>query len=89
MTKMNLLDICRSFDGGVVALADAADVATHRIYKFAAGRHSKCPVELIGRIARAFGDDAILLTGEKVSPSLLLQKWQVIQKEGDSRYDPR
>lgn len=86
---MNLLDICRSFDGGIAALAETAGVATHRIYKFASGRHTKCPVELIGNLARAFGEDAVLLTGEKVSPSLLLQKWQVTKKEGDSRYDPR
>ena len=74
-TMINLLDLCRSYSGGVDGLAKKMGVAPHRVYKFASGRHANTPVELVRRIAEAFGRSTDTLIGERVTQSRLLSMW--------------
>jgi transcriptional regulator with XRE-family HTH domain len=76
-----LLDLCRSFDGGVEGLARRCNVAPHRIYKFASGRHAHPPVDIINGVAEAFGRSENTVIGERITKTMLLEWWVQVRAE--------
>ena len=80
-TMISLLDLCRSYSGGVDGLAKKMGVAPHRVYKFASGRHANIPVDLVRRIAESFGRTSDTLIGERVTQSRLLEMWRMTRDE--------
>jgi plasmid maintenance system antidote protein VapI len=72
---ISLLDLCRSYPGGVDGLAKKMGVAPHRVYKFASGRHANTPVDLVRRVSESFGRSTDTLISERVTQARLLSMW--------------
>jgi hypothetical protein len=74
---ITLLDLCRSYDGGVTALARKMRVAEHRIYKLASGRHARIPITLLDGVAAAFGKRQVM--GKTVNYKTIEVLWEAAQ----------
>jgi hypothetical protein len=71
---ITLLDVCRSYEGGVTSLARKMNVAEHRIYKLASGRHARTPISLIDSVANAFGSRRVM--GKTLNYQMVESLWQ-------------
>ena len=74
---ITLLDVCRSYNGGVTALSRKMRVGEHRIYKLASGRHARIPIALIDGVANAFGSRKVM--GKPMNYKAVEALWQEAQ----------
>lgn len=79
MNHTELLDLFRSYPGGLKALALDCGVVDKTLYKVAEGRHRLVPAELLQNVRNAFGSRHAL--GAAVSMPRLLSLWQLAHKD--------